>query len=127
MTTAALDGENWGWHAMHMGGRRWRDCYLVRIIDWVEDDPGKFIFLRRGQIVRLPIWSILGVAILAAVLIPLGPINAEATVYGCSIAGQWQCYPSPKRCYKNTSYLNVAKYSSYAACQSRKPAQRKKK
>jgi len=54
---------------------------------------------------------------LMVIALQLVPAKSEAAVYGCSIAGQWQCYPSPQRCYKNTSYLNVVKFPNYAACQ----------
>jgi len=46
----------------------------------------------------------------------VAPDISQARVYGCSIGGQWQCYPSPQRCYKMTSYLSVVKYPNYKAC-----------
>lgn len=57
---------------------------------------------------------------LGAIVSIASPGPAKAAVYGCSIAGQWQCYPSPQRCYKNASYLSVIKFPNYAACQSRR-------
>ena len=58
--------------------------------------------------------------LLGVVLLSASPNPSLATVYGCSIAGQWQCYPSPQRCYKNASYLSVVKFPNYQACQSRR-------
>ena len=58
--------------------------------------------------------------LLGVVLFAASPSPSQATVYGCSIAGQWQCYPSPQRCYKNASYLAVVKFPNYQACQSRR-------
>ena len=61
-----------------------------------------------------------GVSLLAAAVLWLTPNISQAAVYGCSIAGQWQCYPSPQRCYKNASYLSVVRYPNYKACQAKK-------
>jgi hypothetical protein len=58
--------------------------------------------------------------LLGALLLAIAPSSSQATVYGCSIAGQWQCYPSPQRCYKNASYLAVIKFPNYQACQARR-------
>jgi len=58
--------------------------------------------------------------LLAAFGLTGSPTPSQATVYGCSIAGQWQCYPSPQRCYRNTSYLYVVKFPNYQACQARR-------
>jgi hypothetical protein len=66
-----------------------------------------------------PRWRLFATAAVAVVALEFFAANAEATVYGCSIAGQWKCYPSPKQCYRNSSYLNVVKYPNYAACQAR--------
>ena len=66
-----------------------------------------------------PGWRLIATAALVVVALKFFPSKAEATVYGCNIAGQWKCYPSPKQCYRNSSYLNVVKYPNYAACQAR--------
>lgn len=65
---------------------------------------------------RLPATLLFGAALF--LFMSGGP--AQATVYGCSIAGQWQCYPSPQRCYKNGSYLAVVKFPNYQACKARR-------
>jgi len=70
-------------------------------------------FLRSPQYYSLPL--LLGVGLYLA-----SPSPSQATVYGCSIAGQWQCYPSPQRCYKNASYLSVVRFPNYQACQSQR-------
>jgi hypothetical protein len=68
---------------------------------------------------RFP-WKLAAVLLLGAFGLSASPRPSHATVYGCSIAGQWQCYPSPQRCYKNASYLAVVKFPNYQACQARK-------
>lgn len=65
-------------------------------------------------------WKFALALITGACLLFASPSPSQATVYGCSIAGQWQCYPSPQRCYKNASYLAVVKFPTYQACQARR-------
>jgi hypothetical protein len=60
------------------------------------------------------------VLLLGVFALVASPSPSQAAVYGCSIAGQWQCYPSPQRCYKNASYLAVVKFANYEACKARK-------
>ena len=50
--------------------------------------------------------------------------KSDAIVYGCSIAGQWKCVPSPTKCYREATYLAVQKYSNYKVCQARTRARK---
>lgn len=100
------------------------DQQLVSIRNWTENDmPMSFA---RRQALNLQFgWRLIATAALAVVALEFCTSNADAAVYGCSIAGQWKCYPTPKQCDRNNSYLYVFKYPTYAACQAR--ASRKKK
>ena len=53
--------------------------------------------------------------------------ETQASVFGCNIAGQWKCYPSPEVCYREASHLSVKRFASYAMCKPvSQPAKRKK-
>lgn len=75
--------------------------------------------MRTRHALHLP-WKSAPALLLCVFALVASPSPSQAAVYGCSIAGQWQCYPSPQRCYKNGSYLSVVKFPNYQACQARK-------
>ena len=92
------------------------DHQIVSTRKWAKNDM-PMSFARRQALNLHSGWRLFAMAALAVVALEFFTSKAEATVYGCSIAGQWKCYPSPKVCYRNSSYLNVVRYPNYAACQ----------
>jgi hypothetical protein len=46
----------------------------------------------------------------------LGITEARSPSYGCSVAGNWECYPTPQICY-NFGGTAVQTYRSSTACQ----------
>jgi hypothetical protein len=52
--------------------------------------------------------------VLVATLLGIG--EARSATYGCSVAGNWECYPTPQICY-NYGGAAVQSYPSSAACQ----------
>ena len=54
--------------------------------------------------------------------LPLAVNEAHATSYGCSIAGNWGCYPSPRKCYEYGS-TPVHRFPTVAACKKRSATQ----
>jgi hypothetical protein len=95
------------------------DQQLVSTRKWAEADM-PFSIARRQALILRPRWRLIATAAVAVVALEFFTVNAEATVYGCSIAGQWKCLPTPTKCYRNSSYLDVVKYPNYAACQARR-------